>query len=437
MRKILIFTKREYLAAVRTKGFIIGLIIAPIMMSGGAIAFWLLKDRVDINDKRVSIIDHTGQVAEAIITAAEERNAKDLFDAGGKKQIRPAYYFNLINANTEDPEGQRLELSDQVRSGALHAFVEIGKDVIHPVEDSDQNQVLYYAKNAAMDDVREWFRWPLNDRLRKLRLEDAGIPESSVSDLFDWINVGGMGLLNRDVSGGIEGAREASPIEALLVPIALMMLMFLMIMMSVPAMLNSVMEEKTQRIAEVVLGSVTPFQFMMAKLLGGIAVSLTISAVYIIGGLYAVSFMDVMHYIPLHVLPWFFVFMLLAVVMFGAFSSALGSTCSEPKDAQSLSFPAILMALIPMFIYLPVAKEPLGSFATWTSLIPPFTPMLMLLRMATPESIPAWQPWVGLFGVILFTFLFVWIGGRIFRVAILMQGTPPTLANMVRWAIRG
>ena len=263
-------------------------------------------------------------------------------------------------------------------------------------------------------------------------------PNLSVSDLFHWVDVGGMGLVSQDIAtGSIEDARQASPVEALIVPIALMMLMFLMVMMSVPAMLNSVMEEKTQRIAEVVLGSVTPFQFMMAKLLGGILVSLTISAVYIIGGLYAVSSMNVTHFIPLHVLPWFFVYMLLAVIMFGAFSSALGSTCSEPKDAQSLSFPSILMALIPMFIYFPVAKEPLGSFATWASLIPPFTPMLMLLRMATPESIPAWQPWVGLVGVIIVTFLFVWIGGRIFRVAILMQGTPPRLANMIRWGIKG
>lgn len=214
MRKILIFTQREYLAAVKTKGFIIGLIIAPIMMSGGAIAFWLLKDRVDINDKRVSIIDHSDRVAEAIIEAADKRNADELFEKGSKKQIRPVYYFERIQADPDDVEGQRLALSDQVRSGALHAFVEIGPDVVHPVENQESGGVLYYAKNAALDDVREWFRWPLNDRLRKLRLADAGIAESDVSDLFHWVDVGGMGLVTQDVAtGGIENAREASPIE--------------------------------------------------------------------------------------------------------------------------------------------------------------------------------------------------------------------------------
>jgi ABC-2 type transport system permease protein len=129
--------------------------------------------------------------------------------------------------------------------------------------------------------------------------------------------------------------------------------------------------------------------------------------------------------------------MLLAVIMFGALSAALGSTCSEPKDAQSLTFPSILPALIPMFIYFPVVKEPLSGFATTMSLIPIFTPLLMVLRLSTPESIPAWQPYVGLIGVLLTTLFFVWAGGRIFRVAILAQGTPPKLSNILRWAMKG
>jgi len=244
-------------------------------------------------------------------------------------------------------------------------------------------------------------------------------------------------LYYQEIIRNIQDARKASPVEAIIVPIVLMMIMFLMIMMSVPGMLNAVMEEKTQRIAEVMLGSVKPFDFMFAKLLGGIAVSLTSSLVYIVGGIAAVFYMGYTEFIPFHVLPWFFIYLVLAIVMFGAISSALGSTCNEPKDAQSLTFPSILPALIPMFIYIFVAKEPLSSFSTWMSLIPPFTPLLMVLRMSTPEQIPQWQPILGLIGVILFTIFFVWAGGRLFRVAILSQGTPPKLSNMLRWIIRG
>jgi ABC-type Na+ efflux pump permease subunit len=438
MRKVLRFAAREYKAAVKTKGFIIGLVLAPLFMGGSLIAFFLLKDRVDTSDKHVAVIDRSGVIAQALMDAAEYRNAKEIFEEGTGKKIRPAYFFERVEPNKDDPKAQHLALSDRVRKGELYAFLDIGPQVVHPGEDREAFRISYYAKNAAMDDLRNWISWPINNQLRKLRLADAGIKESDVKDLFSWVGVDGLGLLSVDEStGNIEDARKANPVEALVIPIVIMMLMLLMIMMSVPGMLQSVMEEKTQRIAEVLLGSIKPFEFMSAKLLSGMALSLTSSAVYIIGGVVAVHSMGYEEYVPFHVLPWFVVYMLLAIIMFGAISAALGSTCSEAKDAQSLSFPTIIPAIVPMFIYFPVVKEPLSSFATWASLIPPFTPLLMVLRLCTPGSVPTWQPYVGLVGVLLCTLFFVWAGGRVFRVAILMQGTPPKLANIVRWAIRG
>jgi ABC-2 type transport system permease protein len=438
MRKVLLFAKREYKAAVKTKGFIIGLVLAPIIMSGGAIALVLLKDRIDTTDKYAAIVDHSKVMASALIQAADERNSKDIFEEGTSKKIKPAYYFEIVEPDTINPDKQYLKLSDKVRQGELHAFIVIGKNVAHPNDEEESSGIKYYGKNAAMDDFRRWITWPANDHLRQIRLSDAGIDQSQVKDLFNWIDVEGLGLVSVDVeTGNIGKALTASPIEALIVPIVLMFLMFLMVMMSVPGMLNSVMEEKTQRISEVVLGSITPFQFMLSKLISGIAISLTSASVYIFGGLFVLNTMGFERFIPMHALPWFFIYMLLAIIMFGSFSAALGSTCSEPKDAQSLTFPSILPALIPIMVYFPIAKEPMSSFATWMSLFPPFTPFLMLLRIATPEGVPAWQPYVGLLGVLLFTWFFVWVGARIFRVAILIQGMPPTLANMVRWAFRG
>lgn len=438
MRKTLRLAKREYKTSVKTKGFIIGLIMAPIFMGGALIAFALLKDRIDITDKRVAIIDRSGVIAEPLIKDAEIRNSTEVHNKETGKKIKPAYLFEIVEPDEEKPEAQKLELSNRVRNGELHAFVEIGRDVVHPGEDREAFRIAYHAKNAIMDNLRGWINWPINKQLRKLRLADAGIAESSVKDLFTWINAEGLGLVSVDAeTGAVKGAERSSEIKALAVPIAMMMLMFLMIMMSVPGMLHSVMEEKTQRIAEVLLGSVKPFEFMMGKVLGAIAVSLTTSAVYIIGGIFAIRHMNLGGYIPYHILPWFFTYMLLAIIMLGAMTAALGSTCSEAKDAQSLMFPSMLPALVPMFVYFLVVKEPLSGFATWMSLFPTFTPFLMLLRQATPAGIPTWQPWVGLFGVLSFTVLFVWAGGRIFRVAILIQGTPPKLTNIIRWAIRG
>ncbi|MCB1128459.1 MAG: ABC transporter permease, partial [Verrucomicrobiae bacterium] len=117
--------------------------------------------------------------------------------------------------------------------------------------------------------------------------------------------------------------------------------------------------------------------------------------------------------------------------------AALGSVCSDVRDAQSMTLPGMLPAMIPMFVIMPVLKEPLSGFATVMSLLPPFTPLLMMLRQASGAGIPAWQPYVGLAGVILTTLASVWLAGRIFRVGILSQGKLPGPRQILRWMIRG
>jgi ABC-type Na+ efflux pump permease subunit len=164
---------------------------------------------------------------------------------------------------------------------------------------------------------------------------------------------------------------------------------------------------------------------------------MTAAAVYVVGGIIAIRYFGLGQYIPYDLLPWFFVFMLSAIVMNGATLASLGSACNDPKDAQSLTLPGMVPVMIPMFMLFPCIQEPEGTLATVLSLIPPFTPMLMILRMATPGGVAAWQPWVGLAGVLVFAVVAVWMGGRIFRVGLIMQGTPPKFSNIVRWAIRG
>jgi hypothetical protein len=184
MRKVLLFAKREYKAAVKTKGFIIGLILAPVIMSGGFLAFILLKDRVDTSDKYAAIIDHSHVMASTLIDAAQERNRNDIFEEGTDKKIKPAYHFTEVEADTNNQDQQYLELSEKVRRGELHAFLVIGPEVIHPGDDEEARRIKYFGKNAAMDDFRRWILWPVNDQLRKVRLSDAGIDESRVKDLF-------------------------------------------------------------------------------------------------------------------------------------------------------------------------------------------------------------------------------------------------------------
>lgn len=437
MRKTLRIAKREYRAQVKTKGFIIGLILAPVIMSGSIIAMAIFKDRVDTTDQVIAVMDHSRMVAGALSEAAEERNSTAVYDEDGDK-VRPAYVIEIVEPDTAGSTALKLDLSNRVRDGSLHAFVEIGPDVFRPGEDSEAYRIAYHSENAAMDDARRWIQYPINNHLRIVRMAEAGIEESEVGDILWWVNVDPMGLVTVDEeTGAIKDARRAREGEAIGAPIALVFLMFILTMMGAVPLLQAVMEEKSQRIAEVLLGSVKPSEFMGGKVIGGVAVSLTAATVYVIIGVISMRRAGLTEYVPYDVIPWFFAFLLLNITMLGSLMASLGSACNDAKEAQSATMPALMPLMIPMFTLMPIALEPNGTFATTLSLIPIFTPVVMLMRLAGPSTIPAWQPWAGLAGVLAVTLAVIWGGGRIFRVAILMQGKPFNFSSVVRWALRG
>jgi ABC-type Na+ efflux pump permease subunit len=235
----------------------------------------------------------------------------------------------------------------------------------------------------------------------------------------------------------VTDARKTSELQTIMVPYILVLLMFMMLMMSAIPLLTSVMEEKSERIAEVLLGSVTPWQFMLGKIIGSIGVSLTTSGIYVIGAVITFNRMDMSELIPYHVLPWFFIYLVLNIVMIGSIMAAVGSTCNDSKDAQAIQFPLMLPIILPLFLIMPVILNPLGKLATGLSLFPLWTPMIMLLRQATSVTIPLWQPLVGLAGVFLFTVFFVWAGARIFRSSIILQGKRPKFGTLIKYIVKG
>jgi ABC-2 type transport system permease protein len=438
MRKILKLAVREYNAALRTKATVIMVVLMPILMGSGVIAMKLLEHQVDTSDRRIAVVDHSGVIASFLVQAAQERNQAEIRDSATGKQIQPAYIIEPVPPRDDAPDAQRLELSNRVRHRELHAFVEIGPDVVHPGRDVASCRIEYHAENAIMDEARGWLDGVINSRLRNLRIAEAGLNEATVNRLMHPISVESLGLVSVNAAtGGITQAEHSNEGLALALPMVTMMLMFLMITVGATPLINAVLEEKMQRIAEVLLGSVRPFQMMMGKLLGSVGVSLTVLAIYMGGGLVAAGYLGVLHYVPFHVLPWFLLYQIAAICLYGALFIAIGAACNDFKEAQSLMLPVWLIVMIPLFVWLNVVREPQSSFSTWMSLIPPCTPMLMLLRQTSPMGIPAWQPWAGLAGVAIFTTFCVWVAGRVFRVGILMQGKTPKLVDLVRWAVRG
>ncbi|MBN1337828.1 MAG: ABC transporter permease [Bacteroidales bacterium] len=437
MNKILIIAKREYRAAIKTKGFLISLIVLPILMGGGLVVFTLLKDKVDVSDKKIAVLDYYGQFGGYLAETAVQWNKNNLFNDKGER-VSPSYFFEMIQPDTIDPDKQKLLLSDRVRNKEIHAFLQIGGNVIHPRPDEDQSRIFYFAENSAIDNVRGWLSNIINNKIREIRLQELGVAQDKINDLFYWVNTESMGLLNADSKTGmVINARKSNEMETIFVPYILLLLMFMMLMMSAVPLLTAVMEEKSERIAEVLLGSVTPWQFMMGKVAGSLAVSLTTSTIYIAGGIITTVKMGMGDLIPYGVLPWFFIYLMLNIVMIGSVMAALGASCNDSKDAQAIQFPAILPVILPLFFMMPVIMDPLGNLATGLSLFPLWTPMIMLLRQSTSVTIPVWQPVAGLIGVILFTVFSVWAGSRIFRSTIILHGKRPKIGSLIRFIVKG
>lgn len=437
MNKIWILFKREYLAAVKTKSFLISIILVPILMAGGFLAMIIMENNQDTTDRTIAVIDHSGLVEEMLKNAAEQRNSVEIYDSESGDKIAPAYLLEFYPPDKDDPAGQQLALSDRVRNQELHAFVEVGEDIMHPSEESENDYIRYYSEHSFMDNIRYWFSNTINNYMRQQRLDALNLDKEVAGNLFAWVNIEGMSLVEVDKkTGEQQQAGQANELQSFLIPYFVIILMFMLTMMSSVPLLSAVMEEKSEKIAEVLLGSVTPFQFMAGKVTGGIGIGLTVAALYIVAIGWTAGRMDFLNAVPMELIPWFFIYMLLYIIMVGSGMAALGATCNDNKDAQSLQFPAMLPVIIPMFVIVPVIQNPTGGLATTLSLIPPFTPPLMLVRMATPVTIPMWQPILGLALVILFTLFSVWVGARIFRTAILMTGQKPSLNNLIRFAFR-
>ena len=275
----------------------------------------------------------------------------------------------------------------------------------------------------------------MNEEVKKTRIAELNLSPESVAALSAQTGVRQFGLVEKDADGSLSDAKEENRVMTFAVPFAGIMLMFMMVMSVAPAMLNNVLEEKMQKISEFLVSSITPFQLMFGKLVGSVAVGMTLSTVYL-GAAYAMAWhFGFANDVPTSLYAWFVFYLLIALIIFGSVFSAIGAACSEIKDAQSLMTPVMLMLIIPMMCLGPVLTSPNSTFARVISLIPPATPMLMFVRIAIPPGPPLWEIVLGTVLAVLFAVCCVWAAGKIFRVGVLSQGQPPTMVGLVKWLV--
>lgn len=461
MRKVLVIALREYVAAVRTKSFIISVLILPLMMGGSVLIQFLLKDQVDIRSKHFAVVDRTpgGKLGRVLEGAVVVRNAHTITDPDTGKQIRPRYELELIAPSTP-PATQRYDLSERVRHEDLFGFLEIGADVLESRPGKHQpgseyrprgleklgrgqagpdNLVLRYQSSSPnYDDFYHWAEQVLNQAIWQSRCEAAGLSREKFAAIVEPVPLVVKGLSQRDpATGDIEEGKDENQVASILIPGGLMMLMFMLILVGATPLMQGVVEEKMQRIAEVLLGSVRPFVLMLGKLLGMVAVSVTLSVFYLGAAYWAAYRFELTQFLSPSLLAWFLLYQMLAVLMYGSLFISIGAACTDMRETQSMVWPVMLLVSVPMFIWLNVVREPNSPFATGVSFVPFATPMLMIIRMSVPPGIAWWQPILGVAGVLAMTLACVWVGGRIFRLGILLQGKGARPSDLVKWVVRG
>jgi ABC-2 type transport system permease protein len=438
MHKMLVVALREYLAAVRTKTFLIGLLLMPLFMGGSLLVQYLVKDVVDIQDRKYVLVDRTGRkLAKRVQAGIDEYNRSKTTDPQTHRQVKPHFVVVEEPPSAATPEAinqQRYELSERVRKGQIVGFLEIlpgQAPAAAPV-------ILRYQSNRpATEGFPRLAESLLAEDLRQEQAKKLHLSKDDQEHLLKPAVLQSKALSRRDAEGRIEEAPEQSLVAPFLVPAGMVVLMFLVVLMAATPLMQGVVEEKMQRIAEVLLGSVQPFPLMLGKLVGMAAVSLTIAAVYLGGAYWAAHYYGFDEFISNDLLGWFLAFQVLAALMYGSLFIAVGAACTDMKETQNLLWPVMLLATMPMFFLSSVLREPNSPVATGLSFFPFATPMLMIARQAAPPGLPWWQPLLGIVMVLATTVLCVYAAGRIFRVGLLLQGKGAKLSEIAKWVFRG
>jgi ABC-type Na+ efflux pump permease subunit len=176
---------------------------------------------------------------------------------------------------------------------------------------------------------------------------------------------------------------------------------------------------------------------MAGKVLGLVATSVTLILIYLGGAYYAAHKMGMDDFLPAHLIGWFIVFQVLAVLMFGSLYIAIGAACTDAKEMQSLLLPVNMFLVVPLAVLPNIIQNPNGPLARIATLFPPLTPMVTVARLAVPPGIPLWEIAVAIGIVLAATLVLIWASGRIFRVGILMQGKGANIRDMLRWVVTG
>jgi ABC-2 type transport system permease protein len=423
MHNILMIIRREYRERVTKKSFWIGTLVFPVLMLGlvGSSIFFMSMQMA--KQRHLALVDATGVVAQPAAAKLSEGKLKD---------GSPMWVVEVVPVQGSVEE-TRKALSPRVLSKELYGVVTIGPDI-----DSDEN-FRFYGMNVSDIGATMEIRGALTDSVVAQRLQKSqlAIDQKALEALTKRVD---LETFQESAAGG---ATKKGFEQAFFATFGFVILMFMSLLLYGIAMLRGVLEEKTTRVMEVLLGSVSPNELMAGKILGIGLVGLTqmviymgtvgLLRVYILAKMGGGGFGWVQDALSPMKLVFFVVFFLLGYFFYTALFAAVGAVCNSEQEAQNLQQPLTMMLMIPYIMTFFFVKNSDHMAAVIMSLIPPFTPMIMFTRLSA-GTVPAWQLLLGIVLLVGSTVLVFRGAAKIFRIGILMYGKRPTIPEILRWA---
>ncbi len=464
MSKVARVAAREFASTAMTKGFIIGALVLPAVMAMviPVVMVLAMKAQPPADTGTVYVLDHSQEVTSIIQDrlapeAVKERwierfdgaaeTVKNFVPGVGAEAAQSSMeqaasnikspIFRIIPAGSDtDIEELKEELRNQVASDTeladeerrVLAIIEIDADATRKVNE-DEGYGAYQAffrpklNEETVGEIKGGVRWSI----RQKRYENANLDRTMIAEIFEI-----AARESKEITE--EGERkEASAIAAFAIPFGAMILLLMASMTGGQYLLTTTVEEKSNRVVEVLLSAVSPFELMTGKIIGQMGVGLSLLTIYNSVGIVALVVFNRGDLITPMTVFYLFIFFILAYFMFASLMAAIGSAVNDLREAQSLMTPVMLMMIMPYIFFMPVIRAPNSLFSTITSFIPPISPFIMIMRVSSTDPPPTWQVLLAIVLNAIAVLLFLWFAAKVFRVGLLMFGKPPNLRTLFKW----
>lgn len=265
----------------------------------------------------------------------------------------------------------------------------------------------------------------------RVRVERAGLDPDQAFRMLKRPSVDTKRAL---AEGGETKEAEGQRVARMMIPMVFMMLIWIGAFTSGQHLMMSTIEEKSNRVMEVLLSAVSPMQLMTGKIFGHGGVGLLIVGIYSSVGVAALIALALFNqFISIMDLVYLAVFYFMAYFMVASMMAAVGSAVSDIREANTLVTPVMMILMVPLMLWMPISQAPNGMIATIFSFIPPAIPFAMILRMAAEEPVPMWQMAASIVWGYICVFGMVWGAAKIFRIGVLMYGKPPSPVELIKW----